>query len=77
MRAATLDSRLEELGVLRPFIRPRVTNDNPCSVALFRTAKHRPDYPSRPFASMDEIYLWVATFVDWHNHRHFYSCINS
>ena len=29
MRAATLESRLKELGVLRSFSRPRVPNDNP------------------------------------------------
>ena len=43
MRAATLESRLEELGVLRSFSRPRVSNDNPYSESLFRTAKYRPD----------------------------------
>jgi transposase InsO family protein len=48
MRAATLEVGLEELGVLRSFSRPRVSNDNPYSEALFRTAKYRPDYPSRP-----------------------------
>ena len=37
MRAATLESRLEELGVLRSFPRPRVSNDNPYSESLFRT----------------------------------------
>ena len=37
MRAATLDSRLEELGVLRSFSRPRVSNDNPYTESLFRT----------------------------------------
>jgi len=31
LRAATLESRLEELGVLRSFSRPRVSNDNPYS----------------------------------------------
>ena len=31
MRAATLEVRLEELGVLRSFSRPRVSNDNPYS----------------------------------------------
>jgi putative transposase len=31
MRAATLESRLGELGVLRSFSRPRVSNDNPYS----------------------------------------------
>ena len=39
MRAATLESRLEKLGVLRSFSRPRVSNDNPYSESLFRTAK--------------------------------------
>jgi transposase InsO family protein len=57
MRAATLESRLEELGVLRSFSRPRVSTDNPYSESLFRTVKYRPerpDYPSRPFASKDQ-----------------------
>ncbi|WP_255094483.1 DDE-type integrase/transposase/recombinase [Synechococcus sp. J7-Johnson] len=48
MRAATLENRLEELGVLRSFSRPRVSNDNPYSESLFRTVKYRPDYPRRP-----------------------------
>ena len=50
LRAATLESRLEELGVVRSFSRPRVSNDNPYSESLFRTANYWPDYPSRPFA---------------------------
>jgi transposase InsO family protein len=47
MRAATLESRLEELGVLRSFSRPRVSKDNPFSESLFRTVKYRPDYRYR------------------------------
>ena len=75
MRAATLESRLEELGVLRSLSRPRVSNDNPYSESLFRTAKYRPDYPRRPFASVQEACQWVAAFVDWYNHRHRHSGI--
>ena len=75
MRAATLESRLEELGVLRSSSRPRVSNDNPYSESLFRTVKFRPDYPSRPFASKAEACEWVAAFVDWYNHRHRHSGI--
>ncbi len=75
MRAATLESRLEELGVLRSFSRPRVSNDNPYSESLFRTAKYRPDYPRKPFTSKDEACQWVASFVDWYNHRHRHSGI--
>ena len=75
MHAATLESRLEELGVLRSFSRPRVSNDNPYLESLFRTAKYRPDYPRRPFASVQEVCQWVAAFVDWYNHRHRHSGI--
>ena len=75
MRAATLERRLEELGVLRSFSRPRVSNDNPYSESLFRTAKYRPDYPRRPFASKDNACQWVSSFVDWYNHRHRHSGI--
>jgi transposase InsO family protein len=75
MRAATLESRLEELGVLRSFSRPRVSNDNPYSESLFRTVKYRPDYPRKPFASKDQACQWVVEFVDWYNHRHRHSGI--
>jgi hypothetical protein len=75
MRAATLESRLEELGVLRSFSRPRVSNDNPYSESLFHTLKYRPDYPSRPFAGKTEACEWVAAFVEWYNHRHRHSGI--
>lgn len=34
MRAATLGSRLEELGVPRSFSRPQVSNDNPYGESL-------------------------------------------
>ncbi|WP_255090405.1 MULTISPECIES: integrase core domain-containing protein [unclassified Synechococcus] len=70
--AATLESRLEEIGVLRSFSRPRVSNDNPYSESLFRTVKYRPDYPRRPVASKDKACAWVAALVDWYNHRHRY-----
>ena len=61
--------------MLRSFSRPRVSNDNPYSEALFRTAKYRPDYPRRPFASVQEACQWVAAFVDWYNHLHRHSGI--
>ena len=51
MGAATLESRLEGLAVLRSFSRPRISNDNPYSESRFRTAKYRPDNTRRPFAS--------------------------
>ena len=59
MRSATLEVRLEELGVLRSCSRPRVSNDYPYSEALFRTAKYRLEYLSRPFAGKEEACQWA------------------
>ena len=73
MRAATLEVRLEELGVLRSFSRPRVSNDNPYSESLFRTVKYRPNYPNGPFSSKEEACQWVSSFVDWYNNQHRHS----
>lgn len=70
MRAATLEVRLEELGVPRSFSRPRVLNGNPYSESLFRAVKYLPDYPKRPFTSKAEAREWVVSFVDCYNHQH-------
>jgi putative transposase len=75
MRAATREARLEELGVLHSFSRPRVFNENPYSESLLRTTKYRPDYPRRPSTSAEEACRWVASFVDWYNLRHCHSGI--
>ncbi len=50
MHVATLESRLEEVGVIRSFSPARVSNDNLFSESIFRTVKHRPEYSSRQFA---------------------------
>ena len=43
MKGATMTATLEALGILASFSRPRVSNDNPFSEALFRTCKYRPE----------------------------------
>jgi len=76
MKGATLQATLTSLGVLASFSRPRVSNDNPYSEALFRTLKYRPEYPqSRPFDSIDEAQAWVDRFVTWYNTEHLHSAI--
>ncbi len=75
MRSATLETRLEELGVQNSFSRQRVSNDNLFSEVLFRMAKYRPDHPNRPFASHEEAYQWVAAFVEWYVHEYRHSGI--
>ncbi|MDZ4957186.1 DDE-type integrase/transposase/recombinase, partial [Clostridium perfringens] len=49
MKSYTLKSKLEELGVLSSYSRPRVSNDNPYSEAHFKTMKYRPGYPQDGF----------------------------
>jgi putative transposase len=38
---------LATLGVVPSYSRPRVSDDNPFSEALFKTLKYRPDFPAR------------------------------
>ena len=75
MKGATMLATLQKLGVIPSFSRPRVSNDNPYSEALFRTMKYRPQYPSQPFASVAEAQAWVDDFVAWYNTEHLHSAI--
>jgi transposase InsO family protein len=75
MKGATLVATLQLLGVLTSFSRPRVSNDNPFSESLFRTAKYRPEYPRGPFASLEVARRWVTWFVSWYNTEHRHSAI--
>jgi transposase InsO family protein len=75
MKGATMVATLERLGVLASFSRPGVSNDNPFSESLFRTLKYRPEYPTKPFASLEAARSWVAGFVRWYNTQHLHSAI--
>lgn len=75
MKGATMLATLQGLGVIPSFSRPRVSDDNPYSEALFRTVKYRPEYPSRPFESLEEAREWVANFEVWYNTKHLHSGI--
>lgn len=75
MKGSTMLATLERLGVVASFSRPRVSDDNPYSEALFRTMKYRPDYPTRPFADVEEATAWVVGFVTWYNTEHRHSAI--
>lgn len=52
IKSFTLKAKLESLGVISSFSRPRVSNDNPYS--LFRTFKYRPGYPHEGFVDIDK-----------------------
>jgi transposase InsO family protein len=75
MRGSTMLATLQRLGVVPSFSRPRVSDDNPYSEALFRTLKYTPAYPSRPFATVEDVRVWVGEFVRWYNTEHLHSGI--
>ncbi|WP_208991308.1 IS3 family transposase [Pseudovibrio sp. Tun.PSC04-5.I4] len=75
MKGATMKTTMERLGITASYSRPRVSNDNPFSEALFRTCKYRPDWPSRGFATKADAQAWVKSFVIWYNSEHLHSAI--
>lgn len=75
MKGATLLETLYRLGVVSSYSRPRVSNDNPFSEALFRTCKYRPAYPEQGFVSLPAARDWVQRFVHWYNQEHRHSAI--
>jgi putative transposase len=75
MKGSTMLATLDRLGIVASFSRPRVSDDNPYSEALFRTLKYRPSYPGGPFKSLEAAREWVADFVAWYNLEHLHSAI--
>ena len=75
MRGATMLATLQWLGVVPSYSRPRVSNDNPFSEALFRTLKYQTRLPYEPFATLDEARAWAARFVHWYNEEHHHSAL--
>ena len=75
MKGKMMLAKLQELGVVPSFSRPRVSDDNPFAEALFRTMKYRPNYPERPFVMVGDARRWVANFVAWYNDDHQHSGI--
>lgn len=75
MRGGTMLAMLSTLGIRPSFSRPRVSDDNPFSEALFRTLKYVPQYPRKPFEGVVAACLWVEQFVRWYNVEHLHSGI--
>ncbi len=66
---------MQRLGVVPSFSRPSVSNDNPFSESMFKTLKYCPQYPSKPFATIDDARAWVREFIEWYNTEHLHSGI--
>jgi len=75
MKGATMLATLQRLGVVPSFSRPRVSDDNPFSESLFKTLKFCPEYPTKPFITLQSAIDWVTKFVHWYNYKHLHSGI--
>lgn len=76
MKAATFLEKLYDLGIVRSNSRPRVSNDNAFSEALFKTVKFRPGYPVEGFSGLQEAREWMLAFTRWYNTVHRHSNLN-
>lgn len=65
MKAQDFQNLLAKLRITKSYSRPRVSNDNPYSEALFKTLKYVKDF--KGFSSMDEVRKWVHHFVHQYN----------
>jgi len=75
MKATTVLAMIHWLGLKASHSRPRVSDDNAFVEALFRTAKYRPQYPTKGFATLEDARRWASRFVSWYNHEHRHSGI--
>ena len=44
-----------------------------CVAHSFRTCKYRPNYPRKPFETVEEARTWTLQFVRCYNHQHKHS----
>jgi transposase InsO family protein len=75
LKATTVLTMLNWLGVKPSYSRPRVSDDNAYAEALFRTAKYRPEFPANGFVNLAQAQQWAASFVRWYNFEHRHSGI--
>lgn len=75
LKATTVLAMLHWLGVKPSYSRPRVSDDNAFVESLFKTAKYRPEYPARGFATLEDARAWGCAFVRWYNFEHRHSGI--
>jgi putative transposase len=72
MISQPVSALLERLGIAKSFSRPKVSNDNPYSEALFKTFKYGLTFPGS-FESLDEAREFCQWFFDEYNNNHRHS----
>lgn len=76
MKSLTFRAKMDELGIVSSYSRPRVSDDNPYVESLFRTVKYMPSWPAKGFEHLDASRNWVEMFVGWYNTKHKHSQLN-
>ncbi len=74
MKSKLVAMLLSDLGVTKTHSRPRVSDDNPYSEALFKTLKYRPAFPEK-FGSIEDARAHCRMFFEWYNAQHHHSGI--
>ncbi len=74
MKSQNLSEMMIDLGILKSFSRPRVSNDNPYSESHFKTLKYRPTFPEK-FGSIQDARAFLREFFEWYNCSHYHSGI--
>ena len=75
VKRGTVITTLQWLGIQASHSRPRVSDDNAFAESLFKTAKYRPEFPSRGFVNLEAARTWAHSFVNWYNFEHRHSGI--
>lgn len=75
MKGATMLETLYALGITPSNSRPRVSNDNSYSEAMFRTLKYSPNFQPKGFETLEDARKWCQIFVNWYRYEHHHSGI--
>ncbi|WP_449373970.1 IS3 family transposase [Arthrobacter psychrolactophilus] len=75
MRSATTAQFAATLGIKLSYSRPRVSDDNPYSEAIFKTVKYDLAFPER-FDSLEHARGYMAAWIEDYNTRHRHSGLN-
>ena len=74
MTSITVEQLLSQLDITRSLSRPKVSNDNPYSEAVFKTVKYCPAFPD-DFGSLPDARAFMNDFSSYYNHHHRHSGI--
>lgn len=72
MTSKTVALLMSDLGIVKSYSRPQVSNDNPYSESHFKTIKYCPKFPSK-FGSLEDARSFCQELLDWYNNDHYHS----